>query len=262
MILDQPVAVKMLVGAADDSRAEARFVREARALAKIKSPHVARVLDAATVRGVPCIVLERLRSIDLHEWLKTRGTLSVSNACTLARQAADALGEAHRAGIFHRDLKPSNVFVVEERGLIAAKILDFGVAKLMAGFDHESRMATLDRRREVRGPALRCGGFVRDARRARRRSAPAVAAPLGRHHHRPVCARRRRLELARSWPPCGREARRAQPLRRAHSDGPDGIDAPADDPARGAHVPYVAARRERSIGNRRPRARGSRDATP
>jgi serine/threonine-protein kinase len=171
VILDQPVAVKMLVGAADDSRAEARFVREARALAKIKSPHVARVLDAATVRGVPCIVLERLRSIDLHEWLKTRGTLSVSNACTLARQAADALGEAHRAGIFHRDLKPSNVFVVEERGLIAAKILDFGVAKLMAGFDHESRMATLDRRREVRGTALRCGGFVRDARRARRRSA-------------------------------------------------------------------------------------------
>ena len=142
VILDQPVAVKMLVGAADDARAEARFVREARALAKIKSPHVARVLDAATVRGIPCIVLERLRGIDLHEWLKTRGPLSVSNACTLARQAADALGEAHRSGIVHRDLKPSNVFVVEERGLIAAKILDFGVAKLMTGFDQESRMAT------------------------------------------------------------------------------------------------------------------------
>jgi eukaryotic-like serine/threonine-protein kinase len=142
VVLDQTVAVKMLVGAADDPRAEARFLREARALAKIKSPFVARVLDAATVKGIPCIVLERLHGLDLHDWLKGHGVLSVPNTATLARQCCDALGEAHRAGIVHRDLKPSNVFVVAERGAIVAKILDFGVAKLMAGFDQESRSAT------------------------------------------------------------------------------------------------------------------------
>jgi eukaryotic-like serine/threonine-protein kinase len=142
VILDQPVAVKMLVGAAEDARAEARFLREARALAKIKSPFVARVLDAATVKGIPCIVLERLQGLDLHDWLKGHGVLSVPNTATLARQCCDALGEAHRAGIVHRDLKPSNVFVVADRGVISAKILDFGVAKLMTGFDPESRNAT------------------------------------------------------------------------------------------------------------------------
>ena len=142
VILDQSVAVKMLVGAAEDPRAEARFLREARALAKIKSPFVARVLDAATVKGIPCIVLERLHGLDLHDWLKGHGVLSVANTATLARQCCDALGEAHRAGIVHRDLKPSNVFVVADRGAISAKILDFGVAKLMAGFDPESRNAT------------------------------------------------------------------------------------------------------------------------
>ena len=142
VVLDQPVAVKMLVGAAEDARAEARFLREARALAKIRSPFVARVLDAATVKGIPCMFLERLQGLDLHDWLNGHGVLSVPNAATLARQCCDALGEAHRAGIVHRDLKPSNVFVVADRGAIAAKILDFGVAKLMTGFGAEGRHAT------------------------------------------------------------------------------------------------------------------------
>ena len=142
VLLDQPVAVKLLVGASDDPRAEARFIREARTLAKVRSEHVARVLDAGTVKGLPCIVLELLDGLDLDTWLRTHGPLSVSNASTIAMQAADALGEAHRAGVVHRDIKPSNVMVVLSRGDVSAKVLDFGVAKLMLGFGAEERMAT------------------------------------------------------------------------------------------------------------------------
>src|SRR5690606_21767066 len=111
--LDEQVALKFLRPEALDSReAVERFAREARAAAKIKSEHVARVSDVGTLEtGSPYMVMEYLSGSDLKEHLaRSGGTLSVGEAISCVIQACDAIGEAHAQGIIHRDLKPANLF--------------------------------------------------------------------------------------------------------------------------------------------------------
>jgi serine/threonine-protein kinase len=130
--LEQKVAVKFLlaeaVGSAD---AAARFVREARAAVKIKSEHVARVIDVGRLEtGAPYIVMEFLHGHDLGAELG-RGRLSVEDAVDYVIQACDAMAEAHSAGIVHRDLKPSNLFLSQRSdGSGLVKVLDFGISKV------------------------------------------------------------------------------------------------------------------------------------
>jgi len=130
--LEQKVAVKFLlaeaVGSAD---AAARFVREARAAVKIKSEHVARVIDVGRLEtGAPYIVMEFLHGHDLGVEI-ARGRLSVEDAVDYVIQACDAMAEAHSAGIVHRDLKPSNLFLSQRSdGSGLVKVLDFGISKV------------------------------------------------------------------------------------------------------------------------------------
>jgi len=134
--LDQRVAIKFLLPqvAAQHSGAVARFVREARASARLRSEHVARVVDVASENGVPYMVMEHLVGTDLGQVLKSFGALAIDDAVDYVLQACEALAEAHSIGIVHRDLKPSNLFVARRPdGTPVIKVLDFGIAKAPEG---------------------------------------------------------------------------------------------------------------------------------
>jgi len=133
--LSEPVAIKVLLNdGSTQASAEAlsRFMREAWAASKIKSEYVARVNDLGRLaNGTPYIVMEYLDGNDLEAQLRTDGPLAIELAVELVLQACEALAEAHVLGIFHRDLKPSNLFCVQRSdGLMAVKLLDFGISKI------------------------------------------------------------------------------------------------------------------------------------
>ena len=127
--LGMPVAVKTLLELRG-GRPEAieRAEREARAMASIMSPFVARVLDMVrTPDGRPCLVTELLEGEDLEHRLARDGKLPAPEAARIARDVARGLAVAHEAKVLHRDIKPSNVFLTSDGQV---KVLDFGVAKL------------------------------------------------------------------------------------------------------------------------------------
>jgi len=131
--LDEKVALKFLLPEAlDNAEAVGRFVREARAAVKIKSEHVARVIDVGTLEsGAPYMVMEYLDGGDLERWLEQRGALPVEQAVEFVLQACVAVAEAHALGIVHRDLKPANLFCVRRSdGQLSIKVLDFGISKM------------------------------------------------------------------------------------------------------------------------------------
>ncbi|MEZ4371737.1 MAG: serine/threonine-protein kinase [Polyangiaceae bacterium] len=134
--LDQRVAMKFLLPElAERGDAAERFRREARAAVKIKSEHVARVVDVGTLEvGVPYMVMEFLEGHDLSEELTRRGTLEVEEAVEFVLQACEAIAEAHSVGIVHRDLKPANLFITQRAdGSRIVKVLDFGISKTLGG---------------------------------------------------------------------------------------------------------------------------------
>lgn len=138
LALDEPVAIKALRrDVVSEPETRARFRREAQAAARIRSDHVARVHDVATLPdGSPCIVMELLVGVDLRQLLDQCGALAPSLAVDFALQVCEALGEAHAQGIVHRDIKPSNCFVTwHVDGSPLVKVLDFGISKLDGGAD-------------------------------------------------------------------------------------------------------------------------------
>lgn len=144
MELGELRAVKfMRASLIQDAGAVERFLREARATARLRNRHVAKVHDVGRLAsGAPYIVMEHFEGSDLKSLLAARGALPVREAVHCIRQACEAVGEAHAAGIVHRDLKPSNLFVATEGGAPSVKVLDFGVAKLAdaAGSDPNAEM--------------------------------------------------------------------------------------------------------------------------
>jgi serine/threonine protein kinase len=129
--LDETVAIKFLPPELRrDPVANARLSREAKALARIKSDHVARVLDVGTTLSVgPYMVMEYLEGIDLGDVLETEGPLPVARAVECVLQVCEALAVAHTAGITHRDIKPQNLFLARHGQFETLKILDFGIAE-------------------------------------------------------------------------------------------------------------------------------------
>ncbi|HVY29147.1 MAG TPA: serine/threonine-protein kinase [Polyangiaceae bacterium] len=131
--LDERVAIKFLLPEAlSNGEAVARFGREARAAVKIKSEHVARVIDVGALEtGAPYMVMELLRGHDLSNILRDSGALPVHLAVQYVLQACEALAEAHAIGIVHRDLKPANLFLTARAdGSPCIKVLDFGISKV------------------------------------------------------------------------------------------------------------------------------------
>jgi serine/threonine-protein kinase len=129
--LHQRVAIKLLLQThAKDPELVERFLREARAAARLKSEHAVKVLDVGRRRnGSPFIVMELLVGEDLGAVVE-RGPLPMGDAIDYVLQACEAVAEAHSLGIVHRDLKPRNLFLSQRvGGRPLVKVLDFGLAK-------------------------------------------------------------------------------------------------------------------------------------
>ena len=127
--LDAPVAVKfMKEEIADAGPQRARFEREAKAAAQIRSPHVVHIYDHGIDAGTPYIVMEMLEGEDLAARLKRVRQLPVREVVRICNETCRGLHRAHRRQIVHRDLKPGNIFLsAPDDDLV--KILDFGIAK-------------------------------------------------------------------------------------------------------------------------------------
>lgn len=136
--LDERVAIKLLLPAAlERPDLVARFRREARAAVKIKSEHIAQVIDVGSREdGSPFIVMEYLEGYDLSKPIRKNGRLPLRTAVDYILQACEALAEAHALGIVHRDIKPPNLFLtLRADGSPCIKVLDFGISKVIGGLD-------------------------------------------------------------------------------------------------------------------------------
>ena len=153
--LGRRVAVKVLSAETSDTHHfKARFLREARSASALSHPHIAMIYDyGETEEGFPFIVMELVRGRSLSDILD-ESELTLERAVEIISDVAEALGEAHAAGIVHRDIKPANV-MISGRGQV--KVLDFGIAKQLnaepvRGADLEAR--TLLAMRTQRGVVL------------------------------------------------------------------------------------------------------------
>lgn len=143
--LDQRVALKFLrTEVMGNAEVVARFSREARAAARIRSEHVARIYDVGELEdGAPYLVMEYLEGEDLAHRLASSGSLSVSFAVDCVLEASEAIAEAHAAGIVHRDLKPANLYLARRPDQSSiVKVLDFGISKALSGQDGVSTKTT------------------------------------------------------------------------------------------------------------------------
>jgi serine/threonine protein kinase len=133
----------MLAEASQNHEAVTRFVREARAAARLESAHVAKVSDVGTLDdGRPYMVMEYLDGQDLSQLLASSGPLAVQDVVDYVLQAGEAIAEAHSIGIIHRDLKPSNLFLVRRRDRAPhVKVLDFGISKVLSPDQGTSQQA-------------------------------------------------------------------------------------------------------------------------
>ena len=129
--LDTPCAVKFIEGElANVAEAHARFEREAKAAAQLRSPNVVQIFDHGVWQGRPYIAMELLEGEDLGKRLVNRGgRITAPEVNFVIQQVCRALSRAHQAGVVHRDLKPDNIFIVKDDDRDIVKILDFGVAK-------------------------------------------------------------------------------------------------------------------------------------
>jgi len=131
LVLQAPVAVKLIDrDAIPDEDTLARFMREAKAAASLRSPHVVQIIDYGLDGKTPFMVMELLEGENLAQRLKRARRLSRQETARILTHVGRAMQRAHDAGIVHRDLKPDNVFLVKNEDEEHAKVLDFGVAKV------------------------------------------------------------------------------------------------------------------------------------
>ncbi len=129
--LGSHVAVKVLRAPLVSALGRTRFDDEARTLARLNHPSIARLFDAGTLPdGTPYMVMEYVQGESLMAYCE-RAQCDVEQRLDLFREVAEAVDYAHRQAIIHRDLKPSNILVApgETGGAPAVKLLDFGIAK-------------------------------------------------------------------------------------------------------------------------------------
>jgi serine/threonine-protein kinase len=128
--LDRTVAVKIMhAGLGDDDAFAARFVREARAAAKLSHPNVVAVYDQGEDDGTVYLVMELVSGHTLRDTVTKESPMPAMRALALMEPVLSALGAAHRAGLIHRDVKPENVLIADDGGV---KVADFGLAKAVS----------------------------------------------------------------------------------------------------------------------------------
>ena len=134
----QAVAVKLLRGGIS-AQSSARFVSEARLLARLEHPAIARLIDVGVKDGEGWLALELVRGHPIDEYCDAHG-LNLRQRVKLLALLAGAVAAAHQSFVVHRDIKPANVLVDEEG---RPKLLDFGIASAPSGEGH-TRDPTLD----------------------------------------------------------------------------------------------------------------------
>ena len=135
--LGRAVALKVLSpDLLPDPASRARFDREARMIASLNHPHICTIYDVGHSGRFEYLVMEYLEGQTLTELLE-RGPLPLDATRRYAAEMIDALDTAHHRGVVHRDLKPANVMITGG----GAKLLDFGIAKLIAPDDSGSAPA-------------------------------------------------------------------------------------------------------------------------
>ena len=140
--LDRLVAIKILPPEVSrDPAFSARFVREARSLAKLNHPNIVIIHDFGKSDSLYYFVMELVCGGDLRRMIIGRGRLEPRDALAIASQICDALEYAHRQGVIHRDIKPENILLDGGR----VKVADFGLAKLLAQTAPEMTL-TVDQR--------------------------------------------------------------------------------------------------------------------
>ncbi|HEV7502877.1 MAG TPA: protein kinase [Vicinamibacteria bacterium] len=125
--LERDVALKVMRAQAADAADRERFLREARAVARLQHPNIVTLYELGDHEGSPFIAMELLEGVDLQRAIESGLRPNPRATLPIVLQVLAGLGHAHGHGIVHRDVKPSNVFL--PRGQ-PAKIMDFGVAHL------------------------------------------------------------------------------------------------------------------------------------
>src|SRR5262245_23977773 len=139
---NQQVAVKIIKRGMDTDFIRERFLRERQILAGLDHPYVARLLDGGTTEdGLPYFVLEHVAGATITDYCEAN-RLSIAERLKLFRQVCAAVQHAHQKLVVHRDLKPSNILVNRDG---APKLLDFGIAKLLAPDVDDARTRTEQR---------------------------------------------------------------------------------------------------------------------
>jgi len=127
--LDRVVALKLLAPErVTEARFADRFLREARALARLNHPNIVTIHDFGQTGGYFYLVMEYVDGVNLRELLRG-GRLPPAEALAIVPAICDALQYAHDRGIVHRDIKPENI-LIDKEGKV--KIADFGIAKIVA----------------------------------------------------------------------------------------------------------------------------------
>lgn len=125
--LDRPVAVKFLSTAiTGDEEFLKRFLREARAAARISHANIVAIYEVNAEPGTAFLAMEFVDGISLHEYIQRKGGLPPKESVNIVGQACNALQAIHEAGIVHRDIKPQNLLLTRSR---MVKLSDFGLAK-------------------------------------------------------------------------------------------------------------------------------------
>jgi serine/threonine protein kinase len=140
LISDKQVAIKWMLRSSSDEHARRRFVREARAAARIDHPNVVDIYDIGQQSDVGIyLVMQLLRGESLRACMARR-RLGIAETVDLLLPAMRGVAAVHQAGVIHRDLKPENVFLCEARQDAAreAVVLDFGISAVASGETHDA----------------------------------------------------------------------------------------------------------------------------
>ena len=123
--LCREVAIKMIATEKPDDEDMVRFIREARACAKLRHPCIIAVHEVGEHQGQPYLVMDLVKGQTLEVGLKGKG-LSPRKLVSVSAEIANALEHAHSAGIIHRDVKPENIIITEDGRPL---LMDFGLAR-------------------------------------------------------------------------------------------------------------------------------------
>lgn len=128
------VAVKVLSEElSDEPEMVTRFIQERNTLISVNHPNLVRIHDLVVEDGRLAIVMDLVAGPDLHRYLAERGVLGLQEVALIGRGVAEALGAIHAAGIIHRDLKPANILLDLGGPRPLPKLVDFGIARMVAG---------------------------------------------------------------------------------------------------------------------------------